>query len=172
MAYATLHDRLRGPIAKGVSKRLGIKNVHALPQIEENRVKWVPVPQAEKQDIRPLHGDLHHDNIKASDRGYLAFDAKGVLGERTFELANAFQNPLGSEAIARQPETIQRRAELWSAGLNVSKPRLLSWAAAFSGLSLAWHCKSTFGPNIADQMRFVSTLIKMASSQSADHHRY
>ena len=29
-------------------------NYHALPQIEENRVKWVPVPQAEKQDIRPL----------------------------------------------------------------------------------------------------------------------
>jgi homoserine O-succinyltransferase/O-acetyltransferase len=29
-------------------------NYHALPQIEENRVKWLPVPQAEKQDIRPL----------------------------------------------------------------------------------------------------------------------
>lgn len=29
-------------------------NYHALPQIEQNRVKWVPVPQAEKQDIRPL----------------------------------------------------------------------------------------------------------------------
>ena len=29
-------------------------NYHALPQIEQSRVKWVPVPQAEKQDIRPL----------------------------------------------------------------------------------------------------------------------
>ena len=29
-------------------------NYHALPQIEQNRVKWVSVPQAEKQDIRPL----------------------------------------------------------------------------------------------------------------------
>jgi len=125
---------------------------------------------ADQQDIRPLHGDLHHDNIKAGDRGYLAFDAKGVLGERTFELANAFQNPLGSEAFSHRPEIILRRAQIWSAGLKVSKPRLLSWAAAFSGLSLAWHYKSTFGPESAEQMRFVSTLIKLASAQSADHH--
>ena len=123
---------------------------------------------ADQQDIRPLHGDLHHDNIKAGDPGYIAFDAKGVLGARTFELANAFRNPLGSEATALRPETIQRRAELWSAGLNVSKTRLLSWAAAFSGLSLAWHYKSKFGPESAEQMRFASTLIKLASSQSAD----
>lgn len=127
---------------------------------------------ADQQDIRPLHGDLHHDNIKAGDRGYLAFDAKGVLGERTFELANAFQNPLGSEAFSHRPEIILRRAQIWSAGLKVSKPRLLSWAGALSGLSLAWHYKSTFGPESAEQMRFVSTLIKLASAQSADHHRY
>ena len=31
-------------------------------------------------DIRALHGDLHHDNIKHSPRGYLAFDAKGMIG--------------------------------------------------------------------------------------------
>ena len=124
---------------------------------------------ADQQDIRPLHGDLHHDNIKAGDRGYLAFDAKGVLGERTFELANAFQNPLGSEALARLPKTIQRRAALWSAGLNVSKTRLLSWAAAFSGLSLAWHNKSTFGPESADQMRFISTILKLVSFTASDH---
>ena len=29
-------------------------NYHALPQIEQSRVKWVPVPQAENPDIRPL----------------------------------------------------------------------------------------------------------------------
>ncbi|MDP6665785.1 MAG: homoserine O-succinyltransferase [Dehalococcoidia bacterium] len=29
-------------------------NYHALPQVEQNRVRWVPIDQAEKQDIRPL----------------------------------------------------------------------------------------------------------------------
>ena len=33
MAYATLHDRLRGPIAKALQEKLSIKNVNALPKI-------------------------------------------------------------------------------------------------------------------------------------------
>lgn len=35
MAYDTLHDRLRGPIAKNLSSTLKQKNVHALPQLEK-----------------------------------------------------------------------------------------------------------------------------------------
>ncbi len=35
MAYASLHDRLRGPIAEALKKDLGIKNVHALPRVEK-----------------------------------------------------------------------------------------------------------------------------------------
>lgn len=35
MAYATLHDRLRGPIADALKKELKIGNVHALPKIEK-----------------------------------------------------------------------------------------------------------------------------------------
>lgn len=35
MAYATLHDRLRGPIRTALGTELGIKNIHALPRIEK-----------------------------------------------------------------------------------------------------------------------------------------
>ena len=35
MAYATLHQRLRGPIADSLKKELKIDNVHALPRIEK-----------------------------------------------------------------------------------------------------------------------------------------
>ena len=35
MKYASLHDRLRGPIADALKKELGITNVHALPRIEK-----------------------------------------------------------------------------------------------------------------------------------------
>ena len=35
MAYATLHERLRGPIRKSLQEKLGIKNPHALPMIEK-----------------------------------------------------------------------------------------------------------------------------------------
>lgn len=35
MAYASLHDRLRGPIAQALKKELKVKNVHALPRLDK-----------------------------------------------------------------------------------------------------------------------------------------
>ncbi|TSC80666.1 MAG: large subunit ribosomal protein L5 [Candidatus Peregrinibacteria bacterium Gr01-1014_25] len=35
MAYDSLHNRLRGPIAKALMSDLGVKNVHALPRLEK-----------------------------------------------------------------------------------------------------------------------------------------
>jgi len=35
MAYATLHDRLRGDIAKALKKELKIDNIHALPRLSK-----------------------------------------------------------------------------------------------------------------------------------------
>jgi streptomycin 6-kinase len=89
-------------------------------------------------DLRVLHRDLHHDNIMHSARGYLAFDAKGVIGERAYELANAFRNPIGAVAIYSDPFVIQRRLAMWSQAFDVQPTRLLQWAIAHSALSLAW----------------------------------
>lgn len=91
-----------------------------------------------QQDIRPLHGDLHHDNIRLGTRGYCAFDAKGVLGERTYELANAFRNPKGAEQIIRDPARISHLADLWSRSFDVDRHRLLQWASVKCALSIAW----------------------------------
>lgn len=91
-----------------------------------------------QQDIRPLHGDLHHDNIRLGARGYCAFDAKGVIGERTFELANAFRNPKGAEQTVRNPAQILRRAQIWSDSIDVDQHRLLQWASVKCALSMAW----------------------------------
>lgn len=116
---------------------------------------------ANQTNIRPLHGDLHHDNVRGSGRGFLAFDAKGVLGEATFELANAFRNPLGSDALFSDPGVILRRAAQWSAALNVSQSHLLSWAAAYSALSLSWTHKSVFGPDVVEDMKLIDTFLTL-----------
>ncbi|WP_306261681.1 aminoglycoside phosphotransferase family protein [Pararhizobium sp. IMCC21322] len=116
---------------------------------------------ANQTNIRPLHGDFHHDNVKGSERGYLAFDAKGVLGERTFEFANAFRNPLGVEEFSGRPEIILKRAEIWSAGLDVSQDHLLSWAAAYSALSLSWTHKSSFDAGISKDVELIDTFLSL-----------
>lgn len=94
---------------------------------------------------RPLHGDLHHDNVKHGARGWCVFDAKGVLGEPAYELANAFRNPVGADALMRDPAVIGRRASVWSDHLGVDRKRLVRWAAAQSALSIAWRAKPSIG---------------------------
>ncbi len=92
-------------------------------------------------DVRPLHGDLHHDNVRRGDRGYCAFDAKGVLGERTYELANAFRNPKGVPGLVRSPKRIKHLSSLWSRLFAVDQQRLLQWATVKCALSIAWRSK-------------------------------
>ncbi|MBL4813394.1 MAG: hypothetical protein JKX69_13820, partial [Rhodobacteraceae bacterium] len=95
---------------------------------------------ANQIDIRPLHGDLHHDNIRLGARGYCAFDAKGVLGERAYELANAFRNPKGAEKIVTAPERVVSLAQSWSQAFDVDQQRLLQWAMVKVALSISWRC--------------------------------
>lgn len=93
---------------------------------------------ANQQEIRALHGDLHHDNIKGTAQGYRAYDAKGLIGDRAYELANAFQNPLGSDDLVTDPARARRLTDTWAQHWNTTPTRLLSWAAAHSALSMTW----------------------------------
>ncbi|MCD9146202.1 aminoglycoside phosphotransferase family protein [Pseudophaeobacter flagellatus] len=93
---------------------------------------------ASQEDIRPLHGDLHHDNIRQGAGGYCAFDAKGMIGERCYELANAFRHPKGLEKDSFGADLIGQRAKLWGQIFDVSPKRLLQWASAKCALSLVW----------------------------------
>lgn len=86
----------------------------------------------------PLHGDLHHDNILSSDRGWLAIDPKGLLGDPAYDLANVFINPEGGHLIAADPKRIAARLDILSQRLNYPRKRILGWAAAHAALSACW----------------------------------
>lgn len=90
------------------------------------------------KDLRPLHGDLHYGNVRRSARGYVAFDAKGILGDPGYELANAFRHPVDQADLVRNPARINKIATLWATGLDVPRQRLLQWACAKCALSIAW----------------------------------
>jgi streptomycin 6-kinase len=87
----------------------------------------------------PLHGDLHHDNIVFGPRGWLAIDPKGALGDRCFDAANLFYNPLDRDALCADPQRITRMAKILSRALNLDPSRLLDFAFAYGCLSAAWH---------------------------------
>jgi streptomycin 6-kinase len=91
-----------------------------------------PAPQV------PLHGDLHHDNILSSDRGWLAIDPKGLLGDPVYEVANIFRNPVDATHLAANPRRIAALTETFEARLGFPRKRVLGYAAAHSALSACW----------------------------------
>ncbi|MBZ6078600.1 aminoglycoside phosphotransferase family protein [Microvirga puerhi] len=90
-----------------------------------------------QQDIVPLHGDIHHDNVlDFGPRGWLAIDPKGLVGERTFDFANILRDPEDQTAFV--VENFGRRSHMLAQAAGVERTRLLQWTLAFAGLSAAW----------------------------------
>ncbi len=104
--------------------RLGVTQAQKLLAVQGRRV--------------PLHGDLHHDNIRQTSRGFCVFDAKGMLGDAGYELANAFRHPRGRPEYSTCVQRCLRVAGIWAEALDVTPRHLLSWAIAKTTLSIFW----------------------------------
>ncbi|ESY03671.1 StrB [Mesorhizobium sp. LNJC399B00] len=103
--------------------------------------------------VKPLHGDLHHDNILHGARGWLAIDPKGVLGDPGFDSANLFYNPLGRDDLCLDPERIAHMAEIFARTLGQTPAAILDHAIAYGCLSAAWHHEDE---NAVDENRELS----------------
>lgn len=94
------------------------------------------------RDVRPLHADIHHDNVLDFDtRGWLAIDPKHVIGEAVYDYGNIFRNPDTDHpkpAVAVVPERFQRRLSIVASRAGQDRHRLLQWILAYTGLSAAW----------------------------------
>ncbi|MGH7023810.1 MAG: aminoglycoside phosphotransferase family protein [Caulobacteraceae bacterium] len=96
---------------------------------------------ASPREERPLHGDLHHDNVlDFGPRGWLAIDPKGLMGERGFDYANMVCNPDVETAAA--PGALARRARIVCAEAGFEPERYLRWVLAWAGLSATWSLDS------------------------------
>jgi streptomycin 6-kinase len=98
---------------------------------------------ATPQEVVVLHGDLHHGNVlDFSTKGWLAIDPKGLVGERTFDFANIFNNPDLIEP--EKPTALQNfetRIKVVADAAILEKRRLLQWILAFAGVSASWYVK-------------------------------
>jgi streptomycin 6-kinase len=92
---------------------------------------------ATPRDVIPLHGDIHHENILDGDeRGWLAIDPKGVLGERSFDYANLSFHP--AAMVAMQTGRLEQRIAIVAGEANLDRERLLAWILAYGGLKAVW----------------------------------
>lgn len=94
---------------------------------------------ANPHDVCVLHGDIHHENIRHSaHRGWLAFDPKGLIGERTFDAANTLCNPVSMPALVQDETRLLKNAQILAEGLHIDLPRLLTYLFVYVCLSASW----------------------------------
>jgi streptomycin 6-kinase len=87
-----------------------------------------------------LHGDLHHDNIVFSaQRGWVAIDPKGVIGDRGYEVGSFMLNRLPAGASDSEiAEVFRERIATFADELGMDEKRLARWAFCHAVLSALW----------------------------------
>ena len=94
---------------------------------------------------RLLHGDLQHYNVLFdAERGWLAIDPKGVVGELEYEVGAVLRNPGERPDLFLSTSTIERRLVQFEARLNLNYERMLAWAFAQAVLSAIWWVEDGF----------------------------
>ncbi len=86
-----------------------------------------------------LHGDLQHYNVLFDrDRGWIAIDPKGVVGELEYEAGALLRNPIEQPELFTARETVERRLEILASLLPLDRSRALQWSFAQAVLSAIW----------------------------------
>jgi streptomycin 6-kinase len=100
---------------------------------------------ASQQRPRLLHGDLQHYNVLFdSDRGWLAIDPKGVVGEVEYEIGAVLRNPIERPDLFLSRATVERRLKQFTHRLKLDYERALAWGFAQAVLSAIWEIEDGF----------------------------
>lgn len=92
---------------------------------------------ADPREIRALHGDIQHYNLRHSARGWLAFDPKGLVGERTYDCANTLCNPVIPELVHNETRLLNN-AGILAETLGLDLQRVLAFTYMYACLNASW----------------------------------
>ncbi len=106
---------------------------------------WYLRLAASEARVMLLHGDLQHYNVLFdSQRGWVAIDPKGVVGEIEYEVGAILRNPMELPDLFTSTATIERRLDRLAKRLNLNYERALAWAFAQAVLSAIWDVEDRF----------------------------
>jgi streptomycin 6-kinase len=100
------------------------------PELLERAVGFLREAGPTQRESVLLHQDFHGGNVLESERGWLAIDAKPLVGEREFDVASLIRD--------RRPapkEQLERRLDYLVERLGLDSERTRGWAIAHA---LAW----------------------------------
>ena len=124
---------------KGFQRYLATGDRRIPPSLVESAQQLFSDLCVSQKKKRLLHGDLHHYNVLLdSERGWLAIDPKGVIGELEYEIGAILRNPVERPDLFLSPTTIDRRVKQFTTSLKLDSRRVIEWAFAQAVLSAIW----------------------------------
>lgn len=100
---------------------------------------WYQRLVASQRTLTLLHGDLQHYNVVFdTNRGWIAIDPKGVVGELEYEVGAILRNPVDLPDVFTSTATIERRLDHLAKRLSLDYERALAWTFAQAVLSAIW----------------------------------
>ena len=110
---------------------------------------------------RLLHGDLHHYNVlRDRERGWLAIDPKGVIGELEYELGAILRNPGELPGLFTDELVIRSRLDRLCSTLGLDLERALRWGFAQAVLSAIWEIEDGHALDASRQVLGLATTIR------------
>lgn len=120
-----------------------------------------------QRGVRLLHGDLQHYNVLFDDeRGWVAIDPKGVVGEVEYEVGAALRNPYERPELFVSPEAVERRIRCFEARLKLDPDRALAWGFAQAVLSAVWGVEDGFPVDAHNPSLLLAEAIRPMLSQT------
>jgi streptomycin 6-kinase len=131
--------------ARGFERYIATDNKQIPRRLVESAQQMYAELSGSQRSTRLLHGDLQHYNVLFdTDRGWLAIDPKGVVGELEYEIGAVLRNPNERPELFLPPSVIDRRLKLFTNRLNLNYERTIGWAFAQGVLSAIWEIEDGF----------------------------
>ena len=106
-----------------------------------------------------LHGDLQHYNVLFdNERGWVAIDPKGIVGEWEYEVGPLLRNPVEHPELFANTAIIRRRLKILTTLLPLNYSRVLRWSYTQSILSAVWDVEDGYETSLT-LARLLRTLL-------------
>lgn len=119
---------------------------------------------SDQDNPRPLHGDVHHENILMSQRGWLLIDPNGLIGDPIYEFANTFNNPINDRDLTSDINVINSRADIISSSTGYDRQKILKYAVMHMGLSASWHLSSGHDKTAQKTLNNCGVILKLLAT--------
>jgi streptomycin 6-kinase len=114
-----------------------------------------------QRESRLLHGDLQHSNVLYDrDRGWVAIDPKGVIGELEYEVGAALRNPVEFPHLIGDTVTLERRIATFVSRLALDRRRAIGWGFAQAVLSAIWEVEDGHVLGATNQALILATALR------------